>query len=248
MLLLATLPLACAGGVLAEPAAVPALREAPPFERGLVLPGGGFQFAMFLGMLEGLELQGERPDVVVGSCGGGVAAAIATTIASPAERRALIESREFFEILRSASVQNAGLGSVLGKLWSLHWRRWVGDGLPNVFSDTLVHLPAHLPVPELDRPFGTSGIRGVIVAARVKFQPDEVGAPQNGRKPYQQVFFTDADTAGHLRGLESPIARLFPDSAVQATTEAILGRRPGVAARLSVADPFYVKGVSTSLS
>ena len=240
---LSVLPLACTPGVRPDWMVVRGPREGSRFERALVFPGGGFQFAMFLGMLEGLESHGERPDVIIGACGGAVAAAIATTIARSAERRAFIESEDFFRILRSATMEKARLASVLAKLWHLNWRRWSGDGLPNVFTGTLVHLPPQLPLPELDRPFGASGIRAVIVAARVGFQPKDVGAPRDGRKLYRQVFFTDPDTGLSLRDLESPIARLFPDSAVQVPTEVLPDQRPGVAARLSIADPFYLNPV-----
>jgi len=237
-------PFSCAPGPRVEPIALPAHGTPPRFERVLVYPGGGFQFAMFLGMLDGLESQGERPDVVIGSCGGAVAAAIATTIGSSAERKAFVESPAFFRVLRSATVEDTGLGAVLGRLWSLNWHQWFGDRVPDVFNGTLVSLPARVPVPVLDRPFGASGIRAVIVAARVKFQPAEVGNPRNGRKLYQEVFFTDAETAGDLGGFDSPIARLFPESAVGGATEVIRDRHPGEAARVSITDPFYLNPVA----
>lgn len=223
--------------------AVPAAREDPRLGRALVFPGGGFQFAIFLGMLDALEAHGERPDLVIGTCGGAVAAAIATTIGSSAERRAFVESYEFFQILRSAAVRDAGLPRVLARLWDLNRPPYFASGLPNVFTDTLVYVPPRLPTPQLDKPFGASGIRAVIVAARVGFQPADVGMRWNGQKLYQQVFFTDPDTARSLRGFESPIARLFPDSAVSSETDVIPGLRPSVASRMGITDPFYVNPV-----
>ncbi len=227
----------------AETITIPAPAEDPRLERVLVFPGGGFQFAMFLGMLDGLASQGERPDVVIGTCGGSVAAAIATTIPSSADRLAFLESVEFFRVLRGASLQNGGLASVLARLWRLSRAGSSADGVPDLFGDTLLSLPPRVPANELERPFASSGIRAVILAGRAGFQPAEVGRPRDGRKLYRQVFFTDPGTAALLAGLQSPIARRFPDSAVELETAVIRDRPPSVAARVGITDPFYVNPV-----
>lgn len=239
---LAPVPLSRAETVASQPA--PSAGRDARFARVLVFPGGGFQFAMFLGMLDALESQGRRPDVVIGTCGGGIAAAIATAIPTSAERRALVESEEFFRLLGRVKMGNTSLFSALARVWYMHRIGWFSDSLPNIFTETLLSVPPELSLPALDRPFASSGMRAVIIAARLAFGPSDAGKPRRGRKVYRQVYFTDPDTAQLLRGLQSPIAQLYPDSAVELETAVDERQLPMVAARLGVTDPYYVNPIA----
>ncbi|HAQ37810.1 MAG TPA: hypothetical protein DCQ58_04810, partial [Saprospirales bacterium] len=47
-----------------------------PFKRSLILPGGGFKMAMHLGSYHAMLQAGLEPDLIVGTCGGGLTAGI----------------------------------------------------------------------------------------------------------------------------------------------------------------------------
>src|SRR4051794_34557702 len=74
------------------------------YKTALTFSGGGFQTAMFLGMLEGVENQGVHPDVLVSTCGGALAAAIAHVYPHSSDRKKLIESEEFHQFLLSVEL------------------------------------------------------------------------------------------------------------------------------------------------
>jgi predicted acylesterase/phospholipase RssA len=211
------------------------------YRRALVFPGGGFQTAIFLGMLEEAENQGQAPDVVVGSCGGAIAATIANILSTNEERRAFLESREFYELLQSNKLEYT---SIFYGLWNVSKfvldRLPFNDRVPNLFDGPLLAMPKEFVAPTLNKPFLTSGIRAVIIASRMHFSPEDVGNPRDGKKLLQEVFFTDEETAGLLRSVQSEIGTNFPESSVMQDTDVVLGVMPLVAARASVADPYYV--------
>lgn len=211
------------------------------YRRALVFPGGGFQTAIFLGMLEEAENQGQAPDVVIGSCGGAIAATIANILSTNEERRAFLESREFYELLQSTKLEYT---SIFYGLWNVSKfvmdRLPFNDRVPDLFDEPLLAVPKEFVAPTLNEPFLTSGIRAVIIASRMHFNPEDVGNPRGNKKLFQEVFFTDEMTANLLRGVQSEIGTNFPESSVMQETDVVLGVMPLVAARAGVANPYYI--------
>jgi len=78
------------------------------YSTALVFSGGGPNVPMFLGILEGLESQGVRPDVIIGTCGGSIATALVRAIPDPEQRRKYVKSDEFRTCLRSPEFPEKG--------------------------------------------------------------------------------------------------------------------------------------------
>lgn len=213
--------------------------------RTLIFAGGGFQIPMFLGMLEAAEQAGQTPHVVIGTCGGASAAVLAHLIHSSEERKLFIESREFFDLLRSIRLTHASVFYAIGKIYQMWATHLYGiDRLPSLFRDTFLSVPTNLSLNKLDDVFKDRGIRAVIVSARLLYRPDLVGEGRNGRKLFQEVFFTDGATGELLRGFPSPVGMSFPESSVLPATDVVLGVAPILAARAGIADPHYLEPVS----
>src|SRR4051812_2247043 len=100
------------------------------YKRAMVFSGGGFQTAMFLGMLEGVESLGVHPDVFVASCGGSLAAAIAHVYPDSGDRRKLLESEEFHDFLLSIEfTDQAKLGNLIKFFLELRFQEHFSDKL-----------------------------------------------------------------------------------------------------------------------
>ncbi|OFZ19259.1 MAG: hypothetical protein A2X94_05755 [Bdellovibrionales bacterium GWB1_55_8] len=210
----------------------------------MVFSGGGFQSAMFLGMLDAAEELGQKPDVVIGACGGSIAAVIANSIGDRHERRAFIESEEYFDLLRSASFnEDTGVLQALGKVIRMRERKYTNT-LPAIFSGYLMNVPVDLTSPKLSQGFSTDGIRAMIISALVKFGPEDVGRRRGSRKVFKEVIFTDKETAAELQGFESPIAKMFPKSAVETGVDVLTSESLMAAARASISDPYYMNPAS----
>ena len=61
----------------------------------MVFDGGGFRTAMFLGMLKGAEETGHTPDIIIGTCGGSIPAAIAHSIVGSDRQLEFVQSKPF---------------------------------------------------------------------------------------------------------------------------------------------------------
>src|SRR3989338_3547271 len=214
------------------------------YQRALVFPGGGFQIAMFLGMVEEAELQGKKIDVVIGTCGGAIAAAIVNAFLSNEERKVFVQSEKFYRSLQSNKLEHTsifwGLGRVIKNFWGL---LPFNDRVPDVFNEVLLQVPEHLDLPNLNKRFLPSGIRAVIVGSRMYFATEDVGSRRNGEQLFQEVFFTDEETAQLLQGFQSAVGTGFAGSSVMRETDVVLGVFPVTAARASVADPYLVRPI-----
>ena len=214
------------------------------FDTAMVFSGGSLQVALFLGMLEGAQSLGVKPDLIIGSCGGSFAAAIAQVIPTHEERLRFIQSSEFQEYLRSPEpTQYAETMSFLKLLAGVNYRRYISDLLPPLFDQFMFYVPLNTSFPGFNQHFAEDrGVRVIMVATRLGFGPKAVeeGGVYGSSKPFQEVFFTDAGVAPLLENFQSPIAALYPESAVQLSTDVLLGHSLDAAARASIADPYLI--------
>ncbi|MBY0371912.1 hypothetical protein K2X33_14600 [bacterium] len=219
-----------------------------PYDKALVLAGGGHQTASFLGMVEyGME-HGWTPDVIISTCGSSVANQIMNISKDPKEWRRIIESREFHEMLLREKV-NPDLGEGTGALGLVAKNALATLGREvkdrpqvefktDLFGPGLLEIPVEGPPKIFDVPFSADkGIRSVMVAARVDYSPDEVGQRRNGAKTLTETYWTDPDTGKHLVGFRSPMAQMFPDSVVNPDTAVITDQTLSTASRASISEP-----------
>ena len=130
------------------------------YDRVMVLPGGGLQAAMYLGMIEGAELSGKTPDVVISTCGASVAAAVANAFPDSENRRQFIQSEVYYELLKTLDVRkgdryfnSSNFFMALSKIIGMHWRALFPNRIPSLFSGYIVDVPSDFQIPDFSRPF-----------------------------------------------------------------------------------------------
>ncbi|MGE4232403.1 MAG: patatin-like phospholipase family protein [Bacteriovoracia bacterium] len=213
------------------------------YENAIVFPGGGLQTAMFLGMLEGAELAGVKPDIILSSCGGSVAATIAHAIENSERRKNFVESKEFYSFLKTLRLtDNAGIVPLLSTTLKMRYFIYLSDSVPDFFSNFIMDVPQEMVIPGITKSFdSTSQIKALMVSARLRFSPSDIGTlAYEDRKLFTEVYFTDQQTASLLEGFTSPIFDEFKDSAISKYTEVHTDLTTTQAMRASIADPYYI--------
>ena len=206
------------------------------FKRALVIGGLGISPGVALGVIAGLKQKGWVPDVIITTCGSSLSAAIYNAFQDDKLALEYAKSSEYHQLLRQAKVETKSLLSL-----KKHFEN-NSDFLymPNIFSNTILHIPdeapKYLPVSEFND--GPTGPRIIMVSARSHFGPEAVGLPRTSPKAFTQVFFTDPDTALAIGDYQSSVSKQFPRSLVEARTETRTDVSTEVASRASVSDPF----------
>lgn len=217
-------------------------------EKVLVLEGQNFNTAIHVGIFDGFVENGWNPEFVVASCGGAIAAALINAIPNPEERRAFLSSEGFFNLLQTVKYRDpkmfSNLGNLINKTIVMTDRRSnMRKGYrspPPLFSGYLLEVPNHFNIEPFNQDFNPLGTRVVIIGSKLNFGPQDVGKRVAHEKLYQEVFFTDTETANLLRNTISPVAISFPNSAVSLYTQVITTQSIGTAARVSITDPYLI--------
>jgi hypothetical protein len=227
--------------------------SAPPFGTALVVSGENINTPLFIGILDGLEAQGKKVDVIVASCGGSLAAALAQAVPDRDERLRFLTSREYHAKLLGIQMDDPSLFAFAKRLLAMRGqasqqRKRIPEGqrwVPDVFSYSLLHLDeSFLSLPELGggKNFSpTAKYRAVIVAAQVLFPSADSGAfAPAEKKLFRETFFTDVDTASYLEGLPSFVGENDPASSLAPDTQVYTQLTLAEAARASITDPLLV--------
>lgn len=215
-----------------------------PFKRALVMTGGGFKFLYFVGMYDALVDRGWKPDLLITTCGASVAAAIIHGVPDRHERLRMIQSAEMLEGIEGFRLTRGGfrdLELLLRKL-SRYQRGWEtgSDVVPDLFRLAFFDVDS-ITLPFWQRSFGARapGAPHVIIGGSVaSFTPRDVDRPRNGRKLYQEAYFTDSIVAPYLAGYSSAVARAYPNSSVGPGVRVFTDFSIGDAASVSIRDPF----------
>ncbi len=204
----------------------------------LVLAGGGFRFAYYLGVHAAAEESGRRPDVLLASCGGSIAAAVIACLPNADARLDWLRSPDMYKFLRDirptnrATVLRALSGAV--KRWL---NRSAAPRIVDLFQDYLFDLPAAPPLPA---GLPACGPALAIVGGRLLYLHDEVGRDRDGRQLFAQVVFCPARAAALLHGTAAPAADArWSGGAVATTLELDCTMPLADAVRISIADMFY---------
>lgn len=210
------------------------------FKRALIIAGGGITPGIGLGIIAGAREQGWEPDVVLTTCGASMSAAIENAFRNSDESLKFAKSIRFYDMLRLVELETANPIKIKLKLMKLAKFEFI----PPVFTDNILYLiedsPPFLPISEFKTP--TVGPRFIILSAKAHFGPEDVGKLKSSI-PYalfNQVYFTDPHTAESLRGVPSPIKKLFPESFFSEDTEVITDKSPEQAIRASIPDPMLM--------
>jgi len=217
-----------------------AMKPHEQYGRCLVLAGGGFRFGYYLGVHAAAEDSGRRPDVLLASCGGAIAAAVIAALPDAAARRDWIAGQAMYDFLRA--IRSTARAAPLRTLGAavLRWLdRAPAARIPDLCGDYLFDLPAALPLPPLSDPDAPAL---AIVGARLLFRPDEAGAPRAGRPLFAETVFCPPRAAALLDGMAAPAADpRWSAGAVDAMLALDCAMPAADAARISVADMFYFR-------
>lgn len=228
-----------------------------PFGRALVLSGGSLRTAAFLGAIDGCLESGYDPDVVITTCGASLAAAIANAHGDRTHWLEFLESDEFFKYMQSVKVNPSftspqplisGLAKMKAdQLYRVFTNRTNAATIPDLFSKYVVDLPVDSGLDSLHRSFRTDGLPVILVAARLEYSPQDVGKVIGDRKLFTEVYFTDPQTAQHLKGLKSFPARRFPKGYLSEGTDVYSNVPLYDAARASMSEPTLVQQKSINI-
>ena len=213
----------------------------PPFEFALVLAGGGYDVFAHFGIVDAAIDLGMRPDVLIAPCGTSIVAAVLNAFPDREARLGMIYSPEFHRVMRAPERQK--LTPAMASMVFSIWRRSMGltDKLPRLYDFPVVEFADDFRADAIDSEFDSDGMRLIIVATRTEIGPEDKGQKREGRKLFQEVFFTDEDTAGYLTGFEAPVGHYFPDGSYMTATDVRLGASLFQAVRASISDMYFVE-------
>lgn len=210
------------------------------YRRCMVMAGGGFRFAYYLGIHAALVDAGKKPDVLLASCGGAIAAAIIQGLPDDQQRKEWVQSPQMYAFWKTmkatprATVSRALLGA-------LHRRLFARDALhiPDLHHDFLFEIPPGLPLPSNDYPDMPAV---AIIAGKLLYQQIEIGQLRAGRPLFVETVFCNERTAQMVNGMPSPVSPSYlPTSAIDHHIEADTQMPIGEAARASVSDMFLFR-------
>lgn len=207
--------------------------QAAPFKRAMIMPGAGFQFVRFLGMLQAAKDVGKTPDLIIGTCGGSFAAAIANLYPHSEDQLDYLKSEEFHHFFFNFGRRNNGTsgmavdfaqGLLSSPFQHLGWMGPAADPL----HDFILNVPDVLNLPGLKATFRNSPYATIITAARALSE-----------KRYKVALITDYDTSKFIHGYTSPIAKM-KFHRVLPKVEVLIDRIMVHAVRASISDPSLI--------
>ncbi|MES2933623.1 MAG: patatin-like phospholipase family protein [Pseudomonadota bacterium] len=210
------------------------------YQRCMVMAGGGFRFGYFLGMYAAAVETGNRPDLLLASCGGSIAAAIIHALPDDGARKDWVSSAAMYDFLCSlqstpkAAIHRTVLHAVKRRLQSGR-----AEWIPDLFDDYFFDIPAQLPLP---LPAAIPEVALAIVGGKILFTQSEVGQPRAGRKLFAETVFCNARSAALLEGMQAPLSELqWGDNTVAPALLTDISMPIGDAVRISISDMFYFR-------
>jgi hypothetical protein len=213
----------------------------PPFGFALVLAGGGYDVFAHFGIVDATIDAGRPPEVLVAPCGTSIVAAVLNAIPDRDERLAFVFSPTFHQLMRTPEQRKItpGLASMAFSIW----RRSFGftDKVPRLYDFPVVSFPDDFEADFINSDFGAEEMRLLIVATRTEIGPEDKGQTRAGRKLFQEIVFTDPDTARYLADFEAPVGHYFPDSSYMIDADVRVGATLFDAVRASISDMYFVE-------
>ena len=212
----------------------------------MVMAGGGFHFGYYLGVYTALCEAGKKPDVLLASCGGAIAATLIQRLPDDATRKGWLSDHQMFRFWQG--LKSTSKARVTHAFASAMRRRFLGSPaqyIPDLFNDYMFEIPAQLPLPES----GQNNVDVAIVAGKLNYAEHEVGQLRGQRKLFSEVIFCQQHAAELLESLVSPLSdAMYPDSAVAAPMLIDTSMPVNDAVRASISDMFYFRCHSHSHS
>ncbi|WP_294771857.1 patatin-like phospholipase family protein [uncultured Rhodoferax sp.] len=207
------------------------------YQRCMVMAGGGFRYGIYLGMYAAANEVGQRPDLVLATCGASIPAALIHSVPDDAGRRAWLASPDMYAFWRSFQ-SVAPLHRTLWRVARRALQMAPAPTVPDLFQDYLFDPPAALPAFPVPAQKGPTDV--AIVGSRLLFGPGDVGEPRGQRKLLEETVFCSPRAAQLLHGAPSPFADARWGNTAVAPTVSTDSTMPLVdAVRISVSDMYY---------
>ncbi len=211
----------------------------------MIMAGGGFNFSYYLGMYAAAVDTGHKPDLLLATCGGAIAAAVVQSLPTDAERRDWVSSPAMYQFLCGLrSTPKAAIGRSLVQAIARRLRSSQAGTIPDLFNDYFFDIPAQLPLPP---PALDPDVALAIVGGKILFAPEEVGQRRAGRKLFAETVFCNARTAALLAGAQSPLADpAYGEHAIDSPVRIDTSMALASAVRISMSDMFYFRCFSAA--
>lgn len=218
----------------------------PKYKRAIIFSGGGTRFAMYCGMFAAFEEKGLAPDLIIGVCGGSIAASIINSFQTNSERKNYLFSRELFEFIKNTELTKEK------KLYRIGWyslkKTYSKSRAPfieNVFDNYIIDMPQDISseLPSLSLQF-TQNVPCIIIGAEILFELSDIGKLRKSKKLYKKVLFTDQITARKINLSNIQIqSENYESGAIDSGINILTNVSMLQAMRISVSDMFYVKPI-----
>ena len=216
------------------------------YQRTVLFSGGGTRFGLYLGMYAALDELGLKPDLLIATCGGSLAAAIIQAFARDADRKSYLQSEEFYRFFCGHRLtEQRHLGKLGLYVLKKQWDKRSAPYLEDVFDRYLVKMEHDLSplLPTLNRPFSQE-IPSIIIGSRMLFDRSEVGERRGERKLYQKVLMGNATALSNVNLDRIQLqGENYSQSAVAPTTVINSSVTLLEAVRISMSDMFYIEPI-----
>ena len=203
------------------------------------MSGGGFHFVYYLGIHSALCASGKRPDLLLASCGGAIAAALIQRLQDDSERKNWICSPQMYQFwcglksTSSARITHAFFSAMRRRFWGHHAKY-----IPDLFQDYMFEIPPDLPLPDSKQ----KTVDVAIVAGRLNYSESEVGQLRGRRKLFSEIIFCEQRAADLLHQFPVPLSDdRYGDNAIDAALLTKVDMPLGDAVRSSISDMFYFR-------
>ena len=215
------------------------MNQSKKYQRCLVMAGGGFHFAYYLGIHAALCDSGKRPDLLLASCGGAIAAALIQALPDDAQRRDWIASKDMYRFW--CGLKSTPKAKVTHAFFNAMRRRFRGHNakiIPDLFQDYMFEIPPDLPLPEVKQ----KSVDVAIVAGRLNYAEHEVGQQRGNRKLFSEIIFCEQRAADLLHEFPVPLSDpRFGEHAIDAALLTKVDMPLADAVRASISDMFYFR-------
>jgi predicted acylesterase/phospholipase RssA len=212
--------------------------NAKKYQRCMMLSGGGFRYAYYLGIYAAFNDVDQAPDLLLGTCGGAVAAAIIQGLPNDAERKQWVCSPHMHQFW--CELKSNPRSTFTRALWHAFKRKLSANHaavIPDLFNDYLFEIERYVPLPPFNADLEATAI--AIVAGKLLYTETDIDLPRNGRKLFKEVIFCSQRVQSLLSNASSAVAS--SENAVDAEVLFDTQMPIAEAARASVSDMYYFR-------
>lgn len=180
------------------------LNSAQKYQRCLVFAGGGFRFAYYLGIYAAVCQAGKRPDLILATCGGAIAAAVIHALPDDQARKDWLSSPQMYQFWQGFTPgPQAQISRQIRLLISRFGQQYLSASIPDLWHDYLFEIPDQIPLPEISEYSLRPDI--AIIGAQLLYSPNAAGKTRGTQKLFAETVFSNHKVEQLLAGMHSPV-------------------------------------------